>query len=374
MDKKILVIGNGQSVLLRDLYKNVNIHSKQKLSIDLFSLNKANSKNEIFRNVYSFPSFIFRIKNPNLAFILKVIYLKIFTLLISERYNTVHMHYIQNLFNHINIKRIADKSVITVWGSDFLRRNKNKRHKLISLIEKVDLITCGNISVLKEIGEYYKLKDDKLKLTPFGFEALDYIEKYKSRDKRSLKQLFNIPEDSICISLGYNADLGQQHEKIIESIKSNRKLLKLRDKLFFVVPMTYGERTHGYIKTIENILKDFPFDYIVLKDFMNAETIAQFRLASDILIQVQITDLLAGSMQEHLCAGNIVITGKWLPYQELKSKGVIYKEVNCVEVTGEVLYMVINNLNNINTDSNFDNIIKRSSWKHTTAKWLKLYQ
>ncbi len=374
MDKKILVIGNGQSVLIKELYKNINKYTGDNFTIDLFSLNNTEKNCNIFGKIHTFPSFIFKVDNPTLAFILKVFYLKIFTFFISGKYDILHMHYIQNIFNHLNIKKIAKKSIITVWGSDFLRRNESKRQKLKSLVEKVDIITCGNTTVLKNIGEYYNLNTEKLIHTPFGFEALDYIEKHKDSNKNSLKKLFNIPEDSICISIGYNADSGQQHQKLIELIKANSNLQILKDKLFFVLPMTYGERQPGYINHIENILKYFPFRYKVLKDFMNAETIARFRLACDILIQVQITDLLAGSMQEHLCAGNIVITGSWLPYQELKSRGVIFEEVNNVEETGEMLESVINNSKNISTDGNFSRILNFGSWKHTAPKWANLYQ
>lgn len=373
MDKKILVIGNGKSVLLEGIYKWTNKKSGD-LSIDLFSLTEVSYKDKIFNKVYCFPSFFNKIKNPTLAFILKAIYLKVFTMRISGKYDVLHMHYIQNIFTYINTKKIANKSVITVWGSDFLRRDNAKRNKLRNLINDVDIVTCGNTEVLNKVGQFYNLDSKKLVYTPFGFEALDYIEKYRSTDKKELKRQFNFPEDAVCIALGYNADSGQQHEKIIASIAQNEKLPDLKERLFFVVPMTYGERSKGYINTIEASLKDLDFRYTVLKEFMDADTVARFRLACDILVQVQVTDLLAGSMQEHLCAENIVITGDWLPYETLKSRNIQYKEVSKVEETGDMLEYVINNPDSINTKGNYEGILKYGSWKYTISKWLQVYQ
>ncbi len=372
MNKKILVIGNGQSVLIKDLYKNIN-KQPEKISIGLFSLNPIKTESNIFKNIYSFPSFFFKITNPSIAFILKVIYLKIFTVCIYGKYNILHMHYVQNIYNYIKPKKIADKSIITVWGSDFLRRNEKKLNKLKKLFQNVDIVSCGNKDVLDKVGLFYKLDTKKLIHTPFGFEALDYIEKYKSYKKEYLKKSFNFPENAICIALGYNADSGQQHEKILDSISKNKSLIDLKDQLFFIVPMTYGERQKGYINNIENKLKKFPFKSVVFKEFMNTDTIAQFRLSCDILIQVQVTDLLAGSMQEHLCAGNIVITGSWLPYQILKSHDIKYKEVDKIEECGDMLKYILENSDDIKANNNFIKILKLSSWKYTIYKWIKLY-
>ena len=63
---------------------------------------------------------------------------------------------------------------------------------------------------------------------------------------------------------------------------------------------------------------------------------AMFRKACDALIQVQDTDVLSGSMLEHLYAGNAVVTGDWLPYGKLIAFGVLCRSLWTVKSIKEV--------------------------------------
>ncbi len=58
------------------------------------------------------------------------------------------------------------------------------------------------------------------------------------------------------------------------------------------------------------------------------------------MIQLQATDSFSSSMRETLYAGNIVITGDWLPYGTLDEKGVFMLKVSSVEEAERSLSML----------------------------------
>ena len=98
---------------------------------------------------------------------------------------------------------------------------------------------------------------------------------------------------------------------------------------------------------------------------------AALRLLSDIFIQVQTTDALSGSTQEHLYAGSFTIVGDWLPYKILKESGVVFNSVRSIsEING-----FIKSFNPECTDfkeTNISAIGMLSSWKYTIKDWVML--
>jgi glycosyltransferase involved in cell wall biosynthesis len=108
---------------------------------------------------------------------------------------------------------------------------------------------------------------------------------------------------------------------------------------------------------------------------MNDREVAFLRLSSDIMIQVQNTDSFSSSMREHLYAGNVVITGDWLPYETLDKKGCFMLKVSDVDLVGEKLVYAINNLDSLKKrcQGNPEIIWELSSWENNIDSWCNLY-
>lgn len=118
----------------------------------------------------------------------------------------------------------------------------------------------------------------------------------------------------------------------------------LPSKLLFILPMTYGG-TEKYRELVRRKLESSGFRYRIYDSFIPDREISMLRKASDIMIQVQITDQLSGSMLEHLYAENIIITGNWLPYAILDESGVFMHKVLSVDEVGEELLYILNDFN-----------------------------
>ena len=139
--------------------------------------------------------------------------------------------------------------------------------------------------------------------------------------------------------------------------------------------MTYGA-TNEYRNTVRKYVEQHSLRYKIFDRFMPDEEMAMLRRASDIMIQVQITDQFSGSMQEHLYSENVVITGDWLPYGTLDEKGIFMLKVSSVEEVGEKLVYALNNLDSLKEKckKNPEIIWELSSWEKNIQSWIDMYE
>ena len=108
---------------------------------------------------------------------------------------------------------------------------------------------------------------------------------------------------------------------------------------------------------------------------MTENDITHLRNATDIFVQLQKTDQLSGSMTEHLVAGNIVITGSWLPYKEFSEVGVRLITVDRVAEVGQELNKVMADRTAVQGafEANKYHALKLGHWSHTIGSWIDLY-
>ena len=81
-------------------------------------------------------------------------------------------------------------------------------------------------------------------------------------------------------------------------------------------------------------------------------------------------------MLEHLAAGSVVITGKWLPYSSLVEKGVYFIEMETPLDLSRVLSNVLDNLEDHRNKSkvNREIILNMMSWDSIKTNWYKYYE
>lgn len=292
-----------------------------------------------------------------------------------EKYKFIHIHYLDPIYGELS-KEISDKCnklILTIWGSDFYRTSEYEKTLQEPIIKIADVITFDNEIVMSEFKTYFNCYDLNTHICRFGLTVLEYINN-TNLNRSNLKTNFNIPEDSIVITCGYNANPCHNHKKIIDSL--NELDEDTKTKLFLIFPMTYGREDLKYVDNIKNNLLHLGIKHIVLEKFMDYEEVNRIISITDIFIQVQTTDTLSATMQEHLFNGNIVITGSWLPYSLLKKKNILFFEVREVNEISRLILQLVNRIDEVKTKcaNNRKIIWELSSWESTGDNWARLFK
>jgi glycosyltransferase involved in cell wall biosynthesis len=292
-----------------------------------------------------------------------------------EKYDIIHIHFLAPFYGLIanQIRTKCDKLIVTIWGSDYYRTSQEEKQIQKNIFQIADNINFGNENTLVDFDNFCnKAYSDKLSICRFGLIQLDYIKASRNVEKIELKKLLGLPKDSIIITCGYNASPAQNHMSIIDSI------LKIRNQLpancYFLFPMTYGDK--NLVFSVRERLKECGINHKIYDEFLSEEDTAILRLVSDIMIQVQTTDQLSGSMQEYLYADNLVITGSWLPYSVFKNKGIYFIEVDRVQDVGDKLVHSVRNLHKLKNkcSQNKEVIWNMTSWEKAINNWINVYE
>lgn len=281
---------------------------------------------------------------------------------VSEKSDLLVFHYLSaQVFLAIPILVLLNKKIILhFWGTDYARFKGLRNRRLMRFfIRKLSVITFANELALDEFKSEFPMSNVR-KLT-FGLESVDYIDKCMAE---GIQQggAATLP----IVVCGTNSSPNQQLLEIIDVLDAWGG----HDKYKFVFPLAYGDL--GYKKSVEQRLLKSSLCYEVKDEFMVGEQLAQFRLSAAILIQVQKNDFLSGAMLEYAYAGAKVITGKWLPYNQLRSKGIEWFEVAKLSDLPEMIALA--ERSSINADVNRGIIAGLARWHDIIKQWKGLYQ
>lgn len=291
-------------------------------------------------------------------------------------YDVVHINFHHYYFSYFTpfIRKKTKKFYITFYGSDF-NQVENFRHKHnLKSVKLSDAVFTTNKTLLNKVVEKYGLlkrgiSSDILIMLMDTFDGFEKYLKNNTKDKAKLEW----GADKLLIACGYSAAPITQHSKIIEALAANVE--KVADaKVIF--PMTYGHLADRSRAEVKTLLAEQNIEAEVLEDYLPLEKINQLRLATDIFIHIQTRDQMAASMLEHLAAGSVVITGKWLPYQSLIDKGVFMIMLDSPDDLSEALSNVLDNLDIYLAKSkvNREIILNMMSWETIKANWYKYYE
>lgn len=291
-----------------------------------------------------------------------------------EESDIINIHYLSTVIPWFwkDIRKKSRKVVISIWGSDFYQTTRKALKKYRKIFNECDALTFTNERTREEFVGYYKDLDisNKTYVIRFGLRVLDILKKQKF-SQQDCRNFFGLPVNKIITVIGYSSRSNHRHEEIITYINKLDKTVL--EKMFFVLPMTYGD--FSYREKIKKVLLGTNLSYKILEDFMTYEEMARFVVASDIMINLQTTDQFSGSMQEHMYAGNVVITGDWLPYDILWSKGAFALRISEFSQLTETLVYAVRNLDELKNKSKQVNafIYDLSSWSVNIQKWIGLY-
>ena len=315
-----------------------------------------------------------RKKTTGIYFILHRIIYHFLLSAIFRKYDAIDFHAYYPQYNKLMkaAKKNNNKYYITLWGSDLMRANDKRRQQL-----RYGFDHCSRIKLSDNLFEimrshYSGAYDKKCRIVYFGNSDFDDIDLLDNAEYSKICYgLFGDTNGRRIVTCGYNAMPAQNHETIIMQLNTiDRKMLKA---CHFVFPLTYGG-DEDYKRRIIQYLDESGLHYTALTKFMTNKEIAALRKISDVVINIQNTDALAGSLQDHLYCGGVCIIGEWLRYIPYDNNNIYYiktKKENIAENLVDVL---------VHFDSyhekciaNHEKIRSILSWEATIEKQKKVY-
>ena len=364
---RILVVGNADSIFIKTLIEKTML----KYGDDVSVLSLMNSKySEFYRN------------NGISVIQEKSIDGRIGTLIcgiqniktLSHRFDVVCFHFISHhsLMMMPIAKLFSKKVTASYWGSDILRE------KGPSLLTKTMLHFSDNITMISEemlnrFHQFYRsVFDEKISILDFGLNNLEIIDGL-TRIEQIYKR-YNIDEDKIIISIGYNNKPEQQHIPVLEKICLLSD--EIKNRIHIILRMTYGGSDASYISKVKELVTKTKCTSNVFESYMTDEEVAEITYITDIFIHAQTTDAQSSTMCEHLYANCLVLNPVWIKYRELEKKAfyLVYKDFN------ELLMVLQENITKKNSNiykerlkHNKKVISDICSWEIYVPKWRKLY-
>lgn len=367
---RILFIGNSNSFLLINLAKRLK-QLDSSIEIDILSEAEVPSALSltIFNKIYYITEDSkWRKRRLFKFFWLSLKYKKLIKSVPSD-YDAVHILYLSSIYRTFwsAIKTKAPKRIITIFGSEFYRANKQIRSLQRKMVSEADIISATNPLTLRDFSSEFKVPTVKQRLCRFGLSVLDEIDLVTEEEIRSFKEGQDVVKYERIIVCGYNASPNQNLEFIIEALNRKKDILQ-NSVLFFQLP---GAERSEYCQAIIRRLKQTGFPYRVFSKYFTDHELAVYRKSADIMIQVQNHDQFSGAMTEHIYAGNKVITGSWLPYEVMDKAGIEYYKVDEIAGIADKLLGVFTS--SVDKEHNKKIIRSLCGWDENIEGWKSLY-
>lgn len=348
-----------------ELITNLRKRGLQVSALDIFHGKSFTDKNEI-KNELPF----------GLTGLAARIYLKIFRKSFTRKHTVeadiLDIHFIEPAYAKY-LNGLRNKIICTLFGSDLFRTTQNKKDLQKSIFARANKIVLSE-NMVDTFNEFFPGNSSKFYFNQYGSDRIDQIiAKKKVSNSSLIKRQLGIPDEYVVITCGYNAKVEQQHLRMIQQINELPSVIK--EKIFLVFPMTYGDGDLEYIEMVEKLLVGSKLAFRILRERLSDEELVQYRLASDISINTQTTDALASSIKEAMVAGDIMLIGNWLPYEIYKELGVFYIPINFESLKDEIISCFTNFSElRIKSETN-ESIIKNfATWEVLTDKWVQLYK
>lgn len=292
------------------------------------------------------------------------------------KYDVFQMLWIENIWVYFRklIREKCGRLNLCVGGSDLYRARDAERVYKKALIDMADRISAETDATISAFIESYPSAASKIRWVNFGIETLEYMKREYSLKIQEKKKSMCLADEKTVILCGYNAGKAHQHLEMIRAL--DRLDASVKRKIVLVFPMTYPDNQENYIACVKRQLAECGMDYRILTEYMNLQTMAEIEMMSDVLITVQKTDQLSSTMLETMYAGKVVIAGSWLPYGNLREKGLSFWLVDTIaDLAGTVSEIVENyKVCHEQCSGNKDIVYAMSSWDVTADRWRGLWE
>lgn len=214
-------------------------------------------------------------------------------------------------------KRNFKKLIVTFWGTDILNPPKfeaSMQKKTLPYADKITVTVKNSYKVFQNrFGHKY---DDKLEVVHFPSGAVPKIKEMSEKlTKQQCREQFNVPDGKLLLVCGYNADPAQRQDICLNEI--SKLAPELKSKLHILVPLQYGRIDSGYIDRVKQAAESCGCSYEALEEYVPFERNAVMCLATDIYLNLRISDAFSNAMKEQITAGSLMIQGDWLNYIEV---------------------------------------------------------
>ena len=291
----------------------------------------------------------------------------------------IHIHRLLPawVINPKRIKKHCSRLIVTFWGGEMdnellLRSHERYLNKLkILLLEADKVVGAGNDN---RIVVKYPFIKEKSAYGYFGSSIIDIL-CHDNIITKEAKRHFDIPNGKVSVLLGYSGKTLHQHLKVLEAIVRNQQFFGMKDRIHLLASMTRSSSTL-YADEVEKAMKNSGCSYTILRDKYQTDVeVAQFRKATDILMQLSTFDYLSASVKESLCAGSVMICGSWLPYDVLRREGFYFEEAADVQNGVAVLYAVLDKFDDYKdkAEKNQKLCNSRYSWNACIKDWIDVY-
>ena len=230
-----------------------------------------------------------------------------------------HIHYLhmQSILLYKLFKRNFKRLVLTYWGTDVLipsEKEIQKQKQILPYADKITVTVKNSKNVFCErFGHGY---DDKLEVVHFPSGAVPKIKEISEKKTRQqCREEIGVPDGKLLLVCGYNADPAQRQDICLNEISLLSE--ELKDRLHVVIPVQYNRFDNDYIERVKQAAAGCGTSYEVLEEYVPFERNAVMCLATDIYLNLRISDAFSNAMKEQVTAGSLMIQGDWLNYIEV---------------------------------------------------------
>ncbi|MDA7415491.1 hypothetical protein PGB34_03865 [Xenophilus arseniciresistens] len=374
---KVLIIGSADSIFVKDFARQfiTDGHSVDILSLTVAAPVQGVDRFWVVENLNS--SSVIHSKIKKAVEILKSYqYINKTAKLIKDKeYDCTFIHFVayRLAWNLLEIERISKKIVAVIWGSDLYRTNSIKSNFQKRIYRAANKIVFTNQRSIEFFERKYGNKfSSKIRVANFGLPVLDEIDLMKNQtfSRDQALSFFDFPKNKLIIMVGYNGNPLQRQLEFIAEFSCLAPVERNRFHLVFAV----GYGNTGIDKKIRELTTLKGLDnYSILDKFLNFPDTAKLRYSADILVNIQPSDQLSGSMLEVLYAGGTVYAGSWLPYQDLVKAGArIYSVGSVQECVRAIAQHKWRESKAEEENKALDFIRDKASWKSCYERWRKI--
>lgn len=281
---------------------------------------------------------------PRLRGLLLWLFRNAWIALLAKDFDLIDIHAFSSSYGHLmeKLEEQGNKLMVTYWGSDLFRASNDELEKHKALFKRVEVIRTTSPAACDKVCGWGLPLD--IAMCRFGVGNLLMLQQLRERSNQDLRSdLEFLPiqsmEDKLTVIVGNNGNTAQQHLKIFSELKTLDR--ELFDKLFFILPVSYG-LSLDYRKDLVEAIKAITSDYLLIDNFLEREKLNALICQSDIYITAQKSDAFSAYVQEHLAAGTIVLSGEWLPYFILRDKDIYIEDFNFSNFKEKIGYVVEN--------------------------------
>lgn len=273
-----------------------------------------------------------------------------------------------------NAQKYGLKVKTVIWGSDLNWETKEQRPWKERIYKNSDVIQLGPVrNQNKDVFiEKYPEYAYKIRRAPFGRDQFDVLNKMLDGTSQTDDSFLSAQaKGKLIVTCGYNGREMQQHLLMLDAI--DKLSQELKQKIFLFLPMTYLLKDDYYAQ-VHKKLEDMGIPYQIQRERLTLEQNLTMRMKTDIVVNIQKTDGLAASLQEHLYCGNVLIAGEWLPYSIFSDNNVFYLKTSLDNLSCDIKD-VIQHFSDYKQKciNNKENLYKITSWKAVLPKWKEIY-